>query len=174
MEAKIIIGELTKEGRVYLQQLSGIEFKETVSFLINTSDLKHVYKRHYKNNEKDLRNIPLNEETIGDIVEVIIRPSKIVFLGTEENKGSKFAFISETTEGSYTLIEVYSSRRGNLTAKTFFHTKKEVGQRAMDIPQHTTSEMTGALFDAKIPILFDITNEKVKIIKEIIYQTISV
>ena len=54
------IGKLTEEGRVYLERLSGLRMSKTdIDFVLNPSDLKHIYNDHYGDNEKDKgNNIP--------------------------------------------------------------------------------------------------------------------
>jgi len=42
----IKIGELTANGRDYLAELAGIDMKQYVSFVINPSDLRHIYNEH--------------------------------------------------------------------------------------------------------------------------------
>ena len=61
----ISISRLTDEGKAYLEQISGASFKEKVDFVLNPSDLMHIYKDHFGNNEKDKgQNIPLDIEDI--------------------------------------------------------------------------------------------------------------
>ena len=158
----ISIGSLTKEGKEYLERISGIKLKENVSFVLNPSDLNHIYNDHYGKNEKDTgNNIPLNDYDIRRLVDVIAFPTRVVF--GEDKQGRKvFYFLSETPSGTYNLMEIYANKKGNLTAKTYYKTKKGATQRVMELESllSTSETYSGAtLSDAKIPILFDIANE---------------
>ena len=157
----ISIGRLTDEGKAYLEQISGVVFKEYVDFVLNPSDLMHIYKDHFGNNEKDKgQNIPLDIEDIRSLVDVISSPDKVVFF--KEGEGSNrnmFYFFKEAEDGTYNLMEIYSDRKGNLTAKTFYKTRKDATQRVMDIEKSllpTSETYSGAILsDAKIPQMFE-------------------
>lgn len=159
----VSIGTLTEEGKKYLESISGLTFKDKVDFVLNSSDLIHMYNEHFGANEKDPgSNIPLTIDDIRNIVDVILNPEKVLYLG--EDDGKRFAFLAPADSGAYNLIEVYTTKRGNLSSKTFYKTKKGVSHRAMILEKesrHSTSETNGAtLSDAKIPILFDIANQE--------------
>ena len=159
----ISVGSLTKEGKEYLERISGIKLKENVSFVLNPSDLNHIYNDHYGKNEKDTgNNIPLNDYDIRRLVDVIAFPTRVVF--GEDKQGRKvFYFLSETPSGTYNLMEIYANKKGNLTAKTYYKTKKGATQRVMELESllSTSETYSGAtLSDAKIPILFDIANQE--------------
>ena len=159
----ISIGSLTKEGKEYLERISGIKLKKNVSFVLNPSDLNHIYNDHYGKNEKDTgNNIPLNDYDIRRLVDVIAFPTRVVF--GEDKQGRKvFYFLSETPSGTYNLMEIYANKKGNLTAKTYYKTKKGATQRVMELESllSTSETYSGAtLSDAKIPILFDIANQE--------------
>ena len=157
----ISIGTLTDEGKAYLKQISGISFRERVDFVLNPSDLVHIYKDHFGNNEKDKgQNIPLDIEDIRSLADVITMPDKVVFF--KEGEGSNrnmFYFFKEAENGTYNLMEIYSDRKGNLTAKTFYKTRKDASQRVMDIEKSllpTSETYFGAILsDAKIPQMFE-------------------
>ena len=158
----ISVGSLTKEGKEYLERISGIKLKENVSFVLNPSDLNHIYNDHYGKNEKDTgNNIPLNDYDIRRLVDVIAFPTRVVF--GEDKQGRKvFYFLSETPSGTYNLMEIYANKKGNLTAKTYYKTEKGATQRVMELESllSTSETYSGAtLSDAKIPILFDIANQ---------------
>ncbi len=158
----ISIGTLTQEGKSYLENISGITFKDRVDFVLNPSDLVHIYKGHFGNNETDERSIPLDIEDIRSIADVVSFPDKIIY--AKENAGEKrkmFFFLKEADNGTYNLLEIYADKKGNLTAKTFYKTKEGVSQRAMTLSKslHTTSETDGATLnvDANIPQMFENT-----------------
>lgn len=154
------VGKLTQGGRAFLEKLSGVKMKENVSFVLNPSDLVHIYRRHYGKNEKDGRNIPLTKEDVRQISEIVSSPDRIVF-GKEKNGNQRnmFFFLKEANDGSYNLMEVYSDKKGNLTAKSFFKSKEGVSQRAMLLNESSTltSVTDGAtlLDGAKLPIFFE-------------------
>lgn len=156
----ISIGTLTDDGKAYLEKISGITFKDRVNFVLNPSDLVHIYKGHFGNNETDERSIPLNIDDIRNIADVVSFPDKIIY--AKERNGQKrnmFFFLKEASDGAYNLLEIYSDGRGNLTAKTFYKTKEGVSQRVITLNKslHTTSETDRAtLFsNAKIPQMFE-------------------
>lgn len=155
------IGRLTKEGREYLEKLSGLKLKETVSFVLNPSDLVHMYRDHFGTNEKDKgNNIPLTKEDIRAIADVVSSPERVIF-GKEPDglKRNLFYFLAPAQEGAYNLLEIYGDRKGNLTAKTFYKTRKGVSQRVLSLmkSEHLTSVTDGATLSdgAKLPKFFD-------------------
>ncbi len=160
----ISIGRLTDAGKAYLKQISGVSFKERVDFVLNPSDLVHIYKGHFGNNEKDKgQNIPLDIEDVRSLADVISSPDKIVFF--KEGEGSNrnmFYFFKEAEDGTYNLMEIYSDRKGNLTSKTFYKTRKDATQRVMDIEKSllpTSETYSGAILSAaKIPQMFESTS----------------
>lgn len=154
------IGRLTKEGREYLEKLSGLKLKDVVSLVLNPSDLAHIYRRHFGKNETDARNIPLTKDDIRQMAYVVSSPDKVIF-GKEKsgNQRNMFFFLKETDNGSYNLMEVYSDRKGNLTAKSYFKSKEGVSQRAMLLNESSTltSVTDGATLSdsAKLPKFFE-------------------
>lgn len=159
----VSVGRLTDEGKAYLEQISGVKFKDKVDFVLNPSDLVHIYKGHFGNNETDVRSIPLDIEDIRSIADVVSSPDRIIY--SKENTGEKrkmFFFLKEAGNGAYNLLEIYADKKGNLTAKTFYKTKEGVSQRAITLSKslHTTSETDGATLnnDAKIPQMFEPTS----------------
>lgn len=117
----------------------------------------------------------ITDEDIRSIVDVLYNPDDVIF-GVEK-KGEKrklFFFLKDAGDGAYNLTEVYADRRGNLTAKSYYKTKKGSNLRAVSIKNDSelsTSETSGAsLFSgAKIPTLFEIS-EKIEKKDEIKYQ----
>lgn len=156
----IEVGKLTEEGREFLEKLSGIKFKGEVSFVINPSDMVHIYRRHFGKNEKDGRNIPLTKEDIRNIHEILCNPDNVIY-GVERTgqKRAMFFFLKEVGNGSYNLMEVYADRKGNLTSKSFFKSKEGVSQRAMLLNESSTltSVTDGATLSdsAKLPQFFE-------------------
>lgn len=155
------IGILTEAGRDYLEKMSGITMKERVAFVLNPSDLVHMYRDHFGNNEKDRgNNVPLTIEDIRAMSDVVSNPERIIF-GIEPDglKRKLFYFLAPAKEGSYNLLEIYGDRKGNLTAKTFYKTRKGVSQRALSLmkSEHLTSVTDGATLSdgAKIPKIID-------------------
>ena len=73
-----------------------------------------------------------------------------------------FYFFKEGENGTYNLMEIYSDRKGNLTAKTFYKTRKDATQRIMDLKKSlfpTSETNSGAILsDAKIPQMFETTS----------------
>ena len=158
------IGKLTSEGKAYLENISGLKMKDDIDFVLNPSDLVHIYKKHFGKNEKDKRrNIPLSIDDIRNLSDVVSSPDRIIFF--KEGDGSNrnmFYFFKGSEDGTYNLMEIYSDKKGNLTAKTFYKTRKDAAQRVMEINNSllpTSGTYFGAILsDAKIPKIFDLPN----------------
>ena len=129
--------------------------------MLNPSDLQHINRRHFGENENDGRNIPLTIEDIRSIAEIINNPDKVLF-GKEKtgDKRNMFFFLKEAEDGSYNLLEVYANSWGNLTSKSFFKSKESVSQRAVSLENessHLTSLTDGPTLSdvAKLPKFFE-------------------
>lgn len=159
----ISIGKLTVEGKEYLELISGLTLKNDVDFVLNPSDLVHIYNDHYGTNEKDKgNNIPLTKHDIKRMVDVVAFPSKIIY-GTEPTSGRNlFYFLMDSLNGTYNLLEVYANKKGNLTAKTYYKTKKDATQRVMELSKTllpTSETYSGAILSkAKVPQMFESAN----------------
>lgn len=167
----ISIGTLTPEGKEYLEQISGLKLRDRVDFVLNPSDLRHIYNEHYGENEKDKgNNIPLNTHDIRRIIDVISFPDKIVY-GVDKKGIKCFFFLMGSPEGTYNLLEVYSDGKGAMSSKTYYKTKKGVSQRAISLIDslHSTPEADGAtLSNAKIQQIFELPKvEPRKSLKEL-------
>lgn len=157
------IGRLSVDGKAYLEKLSDLKFKEFVDFVLNPSDLNHIRSDHYGENEKDKgNNVPLTDEDIQNMVDVLNQPDGILY-GVDKKDGRKlFFFLKDAGNGLYNLTEVCSTKKGNLTAKSFFKSKKKgISQRVMEIkdsllPTSVTYSGEFLSSDAKIPTLFEI------------------
>lgn len=159
------IGTLTQEGKKFLEDLSGLKMKDKIDFVLNPSDLKHMNKDHFGDNEKDPgRNIPLAEEDLRSMVDVIMNPEQVVY-GIEKMDNRKaFFFLKQAEDGTLNLAEIYSDKKGNLTAKSYYKTKKGVDQRVMEIKNSllpTPEASSGSpLSDGKGINFFSIEQEK--------------
>lgn len=159
------IGTLTQEGKKFLEDLSGLKMKDKIDFVLNPSDLKHMNKDHFGDNEKDPgRNIPLTEEDLRSMVDVIMNPEQVVY-GIEKMDNRKaFFFLKQAEDGTLNLAEIYSDKKGNLTAKSYYKTKKGVDQRVMEIKNSllpTPEASSGSpLSDGKGINFFSIEQEK--------------
>lgn len=163
------IGRLSADGKAYLEKLSDLKFKEFVDFVLNPSDLNHIRSDHYGENEKDKgNNVPLTDEDIQNMVDVLNQPDGILY-GVDKKDGRKlFFFLKDAGNGLYNLTEVCSTKKGNLTAKSFFKSKKKgISQRVMEIkdsllPTSVTYSGEFLSSDAKIPTLFEINESSSK------------
>jgi hypothetical protein len=160
----IPVGRLTESGKSYLSGISGLDFKELTDFVINPSELNHIYNYHFEINEKDKgNNIPLTDVDIKNMIDVISMPDYILFLGYDsKTQSNKFSFLkSADTNGTYNLLEIHGGSRGNLTVKTFFKTKKGITQRVMELQKSNsllpTSEtyFGASLFLTTIPVMLE-------------------
>lgn len=106
------IGRISSQGKAYLENLSGLKFKEYVDFVLNPSDLNHIRSDHYGENEKDNgNNVPLNDEDIQNMVDVLNQPDAILY-GVDKRDGRKlFFFLKDAGNGLYNLTEVCSTKR---------------------------------------------------------------
>ena len=168
----IPFGNLTEKGRKYLEGISGIDMKPKVSFVLNASELRHIYNEHYGDNEKDKgNNIPLTDDDIRSLVDVVTSPDKIVFAVENKTGRKMFFFLKNAENGTYNLAEVYADSKGNLTTKSFYKTKKSIAQRANELledPKLSTSETGGesSFSGANIPKLFETSKEKPEKVKK--------
>ncbi len=124
----VSIGKLTEKGKEYLSKISGLDFREYTDFMLNPSDLRHIYNDHYGENEKDKgNNIPLTDEDIKSILDVVSTPDRIIFLGKDpKTNTNKFTFLKKNQTGIYRLVEVYGEKGGKLTAKSFLNSRKDI------------------------------------------------
>lgn len=157
------IGRLSVDGKAYLEKLSDLKFKEFVDFVLNPSDLNHIRSDHYGENEKDKgNNVPLTDEDIQNMVDVLNQPDGILYDVDKKDGRKLFFFLKDAGNGLYNLTEVCSTKKGNLTAKSFFKSKKKgISQRVMEIkdsllPTSVTYSGEFLSSDAKIPTLFEI------------------
>ena len=168
----ISIGKLTEEGKKYLAGISGLNFREFTDFFINASDLRHIYNDHYGENEKDKgNNIPLTDDDIKIMVDVIVAPDEVFYLGYDKKKDCiKFEFLKGNENGMYHLIEVYGEKGGKLTAKTFFNKKRVAANEVMKpkkLPPLYVRNVSGASpFFRKAPRLIAIKAEAVFVGKD--------
>lgn len=156
------IGRLSPKGKAFLEGLSGLKLKPYVDFVLNPSDLRHIRSDHYGENEKDKgNNVPLTDEDIRNMVDVLSEPDGILYGIDGKDSRKLFFFLKEAENGLYNLAEVCSTRNGNLTAKSFFKSKKKgINQRVMEIEKSllpTSSTYSGESLssETKIPTLFD-------------------
>ena len=157
------IGSVTDEGRHLLESLRGEPFKsDIVDFVLNPSNLRHIYNEHYGINEKDPgNNIPLTDEDIMLIGSMLENTTDVVY-GIDKKTGNKlFFFLSKSSGGAYNLAEIYSNTNGNLSIKSLYNTKKGPSQRVMALMStllSTSVTYSGSTLSsgAKIPKLFEL------------------
>ena len=157
----ISIGRLTVDGKKYLSDISGLDFKKYTDFMVNPADMRHIHKKHFGKNETDPRNYPLTDSDIKGLIDVISTPDDIVFIGTDsKTKVEQFAFLKDSGNGTYNLVEVYGNTGGKLTAKSYYHTKKGIIQRAneLSVPTSQRPERSGESPSSatKIPQIIEI------------------
>ena len=161
----VSIGKLSHEGKTYLEHLSGLKMKEHVDFVLNPSDLKHIYNDHFGSNEKDSgNNIPLTSIDLRNVYKVLSHPDGVIY-GVDKKDGRKlFFFLKKMPTGLYNLAEICSTKKGNLTAKSYYITKKGINQRVMEIKSSllpTSVTYSGeSLSTAKVPQLFESSVKK--------------
>lgn len=110
-----------------------------MDFVLNASDLRHIYNDHYGENEKDKgNNVPLTDEDVHSLVDVITQPDEVVYGVDRKSENKIFYFFKKNPNGTYNLAEVYGDKRGNLTAKSYFNTKRTISQRVNDLKKSQT------------------------------------
>ena len=106
----------------------------------------------------------MTEEDLRSMVDVIMNPEQVVY-GIEKMDNRKaFFFLKQAEDGTLNLAEIYSDKKGNLTAKSYYKTKKGVDQRVMEIKNSllpTPEASSGSpLSDGKGINFFSIEQEK--------------
>lgn len=114
----ISIGTLTTEGKTYLEKISGLKFRDEVNFVLNPSDLRHIYNDHFGENEKDKgNNIPLTIYDIKRIIDVISYPTAVIYGKEDKSNRNLFYFLMDSASGTYNLLEIYSDRKGKFVSE---------------------------------------------------------
>ena len=103
--------------------------------------------------------MPLTDEDVRSLVDVVMQPDEVVY-GVDKKSGNKiFYFFKKNLNGTYNIAEVYGGKRGNLTAKSYFNTKRTISQRVNDLKKSQTltsvTEGASSSSGAKIPLLFE-------------------
>ena len=75
-----LIATLTPDAMEVLKAISAIQFRyERAYVAINPSELKHIFDRHYQENEKAThQGKPLTDVEIEGIVDILDKPDKII------------------------------------------------------------------------------------------------
>ena len=75
-----LIATLTPDAMEVLKAISAIQFRyERAYVAINPSELKHIFARHYQENEKAThQGKPLTDVEIEGIVDILDKPDKII------------------------------------------------------------------------------------------------
>ena len=161
----ITLGFLTPDGVRYLSALSGQKIKSATRFTISLNILRHWYNNHYGENEKDKgQNIPLTDTDIKALIDVMAKPDKILFTGyNKKAHANVFALLkTNNSNGTYSLLEVYSNSDGELNPKSYYNSKKDIGGQVMNLLKNSqpfTSETRTRPIDAEIPeTLFKVSN----------------
>ncbi|GHV64487.1 hypothetical protein FACS1894199_02850 [Bacteroidia bacterium] len=137
----IQIGKISTEGLKFFEDLSGIKMKTDTRFTIDESTLRHWYNTHYGKNEKDKKHsIPLTDNDIQNVIDVIIHPNDVLFEGyNKEYKANVFTFVKEGENGTFTLVEVYANSRGELKPKTYYKTNRDVSGQILHLKNRAKS-----------------------------------
>lgn len=148
----IPIGCLSEMGRVALSTISDFDLNESIHFCVHTSDLRHIFMKHYGSNESARNELrPLSMTDIREIANVLVHPDYIINLGID-NGGNKFAFILENEDNVLTIIEVYAHKKAKLTIKTFYNAIDGDKLREKLLSQNPKGRTF--ISDTQIPIMF--------------------
>ncbi|GHT82220.1 hypothetical protein FACS189467_7280 [Bacteroidia bacterium] len=161
----ITIGKLSPAGAKYLSDISGIRIKTATRFTISENYLRHLYNNHYGDNEKDKgQNVPLTDDDVVALIDVISTPNDIVFMGyNRKEQANEFSFVRTNNNGTYSLLEVYSNSDGTLKPKTFYNSKRSIGGQVMNLIKnsqpYTSQTRTRPIDTSKPEILFVVSNK---------------
>ncbi len=87
-------------------------------------------------------------------------------ISEEKSNRNLFYSLMDSGSGTYNLLEIYSDRKGNLSAKTYYKTKKDAAQRVMELNKTllpTSETYSGAILSGtKIPQIFELPKVKTR------------
>ena len=112
---------------VVLQSISDIEFRYDIAYVsINPSELKHIFDRHYGENEKaPQQGKPLTDTDISLIVDVLDKPDKVISLGhIEKHQAETYLFLKKNEDNTVVIIEVFGSKNNKLRLKSMYNSVK--------------------------------------------------
>ena len=122
-----LIAELTPEAMKILQSISEIQFRYEVAYVsINPSELKHIFDRHYNENEKAThQGTPLTDTEIANIVDILDKPDKLISLGyVKKHQAETYLFLKKNKDNTTVIIEIFGSKNNKLRLKTMYNSIK--------------------------------------------------
>ena len=122
-----LIAELTPDAMVVLQSISDIQFRYDIAYVsVNLSELKHIFDRHYGENEKaPQQGKPLTDTDIALIIDVLDKPDKLISLGyIEKHQAETYLFLKKNEDNTVVIIEVFGSKNNKLRLKSMFNSVK--------------------------------------------------
>ena len=122
-----LIAELTPDAMVVLQSISDIQFRYNIAYVsVNPSELKHIFDRHYGENEKaPQQGKPLTDTDIALMVDVLDKPDKLISLGyIEKHQAETYLFLKKNEDNTVVIIEVFGSKNNKLRLKSMYNSVK--------------------------------------------------
>ncbi|GJH39508.1 hypothetical protein RCZ04_00580 [Capnocytophaga sp. HP1101] len=128
VEAKdYLIATLTPEAMIILNSISDIHFRYPIAYVaINPSELKHIFDRHYGENEKAThQGHPLTDTEIESIVDILDHPDKIIALGyIKKHQAETYLFLKRQADSTLVVVEIFGSKNNKLRLKTMYNSVK--------------------------------------------------
>ena len=122
-----LIATLTPDAMEVLKAISAIQFRyETAYVAINPSELKHIFDRHYQENEKAThQGKPLTDVEIEGIVDILDKPDKIISLGyIKKHQAETYLFLKKKEDNTTVIVEIFGSKNNKLRLKTMYNSIK--------------------------------------------------
>ena len=119
--------ELTLEAMNILKNISDIHFRYEVAYVsINPSELKHIFDRHYGENEKAThQGKPLTDTEIEAIVDILDKPDKLISLGyIKKHQAETYLFLKKKEDNTTVIVELFGSKNNKLRLKTMYNSVK--------------------------------------------------
>ena len=125
-----------------IMKVTGIDVSG-YSHALNSSDIRHILNSHGVGKEKQKDQIPLTEDDLSLIPDILDSPEEIT-KGSPSYRGEPtIRYIKSDPSGSYTVVEVVKQKGKLLSVKTMW--KKRIAENYADIAvsPHHTSETEG-------------------------------
>ena len=122
-----LIATLTPYAMEVLKTISAIQFRYEVAYVaINPSELKHIFDRHYQENEKAThQGKPLTDVEIEAIVDILDKPDKLISLGhIKKHQAETYLFLKKKEDNTTVIVEIFGSKNNKLRLKTMYNSIK--------------------------------------------------
>lgn len=164
---KTIIGNVTKEGALFLSKLTGVEITAEYTHTIDRSSFNHVLNNHGNERIEEGRGqLAITESDFELIIDVLNQPDEIIASGTTHQGKETITYSKQFNDGTIIYLEEIRTGRKELSLVTMRKMKGKTGlesslanRRAMPSVETEsfshTSETTPV--DTKLPKVIDFT-----------------